>query len=56
VDFVLMSRMHWSWEELRATPMYVRRYCADIIAMQAEHEQQQERRRQADAKRQAQMR
>lgn len=29
-DFELMREMHWSWRDLQATPMYVRRYCWDL--------------------------
>lgn len=45
-----MKRMHWSWDELQATPLYVRRYCLDILNMLGEHEQQETRRAQAKAK------
>jgi hypothetical protein len=31
-----MLQMHWSWDELQATPMYVRRYCADFLLMRNE--------------------
>ncbi|MFI0914230.1 hypothetical protein [Streptomyces abikoensis] len=43
-DFILMRRMHWSWEQLQATPVYVRRYCLDILGMLAEHEQRESER------------
>lgn len=39
-----MSRMRWSWQELQETPVYVRRYCLDILGMIAEHEKQEARR------------
>ena len=26
-----MREMHWSWDELQATPPYVRRFCWDFI-------------------------
>lgn len=51
-DFILMRRMHWSWEQLQATPMYVRRYCIDflgLIAEQEEAEQKKAERRQQRA-------
>lgn len=31
VDFELMRYMGWSWQELQATPMYVRRYTWDLM-------------------------
>ncbi|MBX7464974.1 hypothetical protein K1Y80_02610 [Streptomyces sp. MAG02] len=34
-----MKRMKWSWEQLEATPMYVRRYCIDFLGAIAEREQ-----------------
>ncbi|MFE9844671.1 hypothetical protein [Streptomyces goshikiensis] len=43
--------MHWSWEELQATPMYVRRYCLDILGMIGEHERQENERAEARAER-----
>jgi hypothetical protein len=46
-DFILMRRMHWSWEQLQATPLYVRRYCLDTSGMIAEHEDQETKRAQA---------
>lgn len=46
-----MKRMHWSWDQLRATPIYVRRYCLDILGMLGEHERQEMRREEAKAKR-----
>jgi hypothetical protein len=35
VDFMLMDPegMGWSWQELEATPPYVRRYCLDILGI-----------------------
>lgn len=29
-DFEVMREMHWSWDELQSTPVYVRRYCWDF--------------------------
>lgn len=43
-----MRRMHWSWEQLQQTPMYVRLYCLDFISMiseQEERETERERRK-----------
>ena len=39
VDFELMRTMKWSWDQLQATPHYVRRFCWDLIQSrnQAEH-------------------
>jgi hypothetical protein len=49
VDFDLMHEMKWSWEELQATPLYVRRYCWDMIQIrrQAEHDEIEEAKREA---------
>lgn len=33
-DYLLMKYMRWSWEQLEATPLYVRRFTWDL--MQAE--------------------
>jgi hypothetical protein len=38
-DFMLMKRMRWSWEELQATPLIVRRYCIDFLGLIAEAEE-----------------
>lgn len=46
-----MRRMHWSWEQLQATPMYVRRYCLDTLGMLDERERQESERAQAKADR-----
>ncbi|MFD9564342.1 hypothetical protein [Streptomyces sp. NPDC059994] len=45
--------MHWSWEQLQATPLYVRRYCLDIIGMIAEQEDREAKRAEAKANRQS---
>lgn len=50
-DFVLMRRMHWSWEQLQATPVYVRRYCLDILGMLGTYEEQQAAKANAKSKR-----
>jgi hypothetical protein len=42
--FLLMRKMHWSWDEYQSTPAYVRRFCFDFIQLQFE-----EKRRQAEA-------
>ncbi len=34
-----MRRMRWSWGELEATPLYVRRYCLDFLGLIAEAEE-----------------
>lgn len=49
VDFVLMEAMHWTWRELQDTPLYVRRYCWDILQLRWEHEsdEMERQRRQA---------
>jgi hypothetical protein len=52
-DFILMRRMHWSWDQLQATPLYVRRYALDFLGMIAEHEDQETKRAERKAKQQA---
>jgi hypothetical protein len=46
-----MRRMHWSWDDLQATPMYVRRYCIDFLNAIAEREQAEHDRAQREANR-----
>jgi hypothetical protein len=46
-----MKRMKWSWAELQATPMYVRRYCLDFLNAIAEHEQAENDRMQRQTER-----
>lgn len=50
-----MKRMHWSWEQLQATPTYVRRYTIDFLGMLAEHEERQSERERRRAERQSRM-
>ena len=38
-DFLVMKRMRWSWDELQATPLYVRRYCMDFLGLIADAEE-----------------
>lgn len=45
-----MKRMHWSWTELQATPVYVRRYCLDMLGMLGEHERQESARAERKAR------
>lgn len=33
--------MGWSWEQLQAAPAYVRRFCADFLALRAEAESEE---------------
>jgi len=40
-DFVLMKRMRWSWQQLEATPYYVRRYSMDFLGLIAEAEERE---------------
>lgn len=42
VHFSLMQGMDWSWEELKATPPYVQRYCMDILNLRAKIAKEQE--------------
>ncbi|MEV5944421.1 hypothetical protein [Streptomyces sp. NPDC051994] len=50
-DFILMKRMKWSWNDLQATPMYVRRYCIDFLNAIAEREQAENDRMQRQTER-----
>ncbi|NUP38168.1 MAG: hypothetical protein HOY76_14425 [Streptomyces sp.] len=50
-----MRRMHWSWEQLQQTPMYVRRYCVDFLAMLAEQQEREAASARRKQKRQQQM-
>jgi hypothetical protein len=34
-----MLGMGWSWEQLQATPLYVQRYCWDLLQIRREAEQ-----------------
>ncbi|NUR65143.1 MAG: hypothetical protein HOQ47_05230 [Streptomyces sp.] len=47
--------MHWSWEQLQATPMYVRRYTLDFLSMLATHEERESERERRKAERQQRM-
>lgn len=38
-DFEVMREMHWSWDQLQATPEYVRRYCWDFTLARRAAEQ-----------------
>lgn len=50
-----MRRMHWSWEQLQATPWYVRRYTLDFLSMLAQHEEREADRERRKAERQSRM-
>ena len=52
-DFILMKRMHWSWEQLLATPAYVQRYTLDFLRLigEAEEAERKKAERKADAQR-----
>ncbi|MFE4867734.1 hypothetical protein [Streptomyces sp. NPDC056682] len=39
VDFEIMREMGWSWRDLEATPIYVRRYVWDLILTRRQAEQ-----------------
>ena len=36
---MLMKRMHWSWDQLSATPAYVQRYTLDFLRLVGEAEE-----------------
>jgi hypothetical protein len=38
IDFEVMREMGWSWQELQATPMHVRRYTWDLIVIRRQAE------------------
>lgn len=44
-----MRRMHWSWEQLQQTPVYVRRYCLDFLNAIAEAEERENDRARSSA-------
>jgi hypothetical protein len=46
VDFEVMREMSWSWDQLEATPLYVRQYTWDLILTR--RRVQQERQAQAN--------
>ncbi|MFF4403841.1 hypothetical protein [Streptomyces sp. NPDC001404] len=50
-DFILMRRMHWSWDDLQQTPLYVRRYALDFLGLIAEQEEQENERARREADR-----
>ncbi len=37
---MLMERMRWSWDDLQATPVYVRRYCVDFLGIRSRVQEQ----------------
>jgi hypothetical protein len=41
-----MKEMGWSWSDLEATPMYVRRFCADLMGIRRKCEADHMRRSQ----------
>lgn len=51
-DFLLMRRMHWSWDELQATPRYVRRYCLDFLGLVSQQQESEQDSANARARRQ----
>jgi hypothetical protein len=47
-DFELMRYMRWTWRDLQETPVYVLRYCRDLMGARLRAEQEhadRERRR-----------
>jgi hypothetical protein len=45
-----MRQMHWSWEQLQATPTYVRRYSWDLLQARATAEREANERARNEAK------
>jgi hypothetical protein len=41
---MLMEHMGWSWPDLEATPLYVRRFCLDIAGIRKRCEAERQRR------------
>lgn len=39
MEFELMLGMSWSWTDFQATPLYVRRYCWDLLQARRQAEQ-----------------
>lgn len=39
INFTLMREFHWTFDDLKATPMYVLRYCWDYLQATWQHEQ-----------------
>jgi hypothetical protein len=35
-DFELMAEFGWTWQELQATPFYVRRFTTDLLSVKRE--------------------
>lgn len=35
IDYVLMKRMGWTFDQVQATPAYVKRYCLDFMRLEA---------------------
>lgn len=33
-----MKQMHWSWDQLEATPYYIQMYCWDFLQRELEEE------------------
>lgn len=46
-----MHEMGWSWEELQTTPIYVRRYCWDLIQIQRQVQREKQEQAEREAKR-----
>lgn len=46
IDFELMRAMRWSFADLQATPLYVRRFCVDLLSIRNRCEAEAQRRAQ----------
>ena len=50
-DFEVMHEMHWTWAELQATPLYVRRFAWDFTLARRQAENDAAEKAQREAKR-----
>lgn len=50
IDFEVMREMRWSWQDLQDTPLYVRHYVADLMAIRREAENREIEKAKANAR------
>jgi hypothetical protein len=46
-----MREMGWSWDDLEATPMYVRRFCSDLLWLRRQAEAEEIKKAEREASR-----